>query len=373
MTAQKNGWARPAVDRLPKYLAGKPISEVERELGITDIIKMGSNENPLGPSPRALAAMAAAAAETNLYPDPAHFLLKSALAESLGVSVDYLVPGPGSTALIRVLAETCLRPGDEVVFPAATFPMYSLAARLMSGREVPVPLDNAGRHDLDAMAAAITPKTRLVFLCNPNNPTGETFSRAELDAFLEKVPAKTLVVLDEAYREYAVGDPEYPDGVSYLKAGRRMLVLRTFSKAFGLAGLRVGYAIAPPDIAAAMRAVRDPFAVSVPAQAAAVAALADHDYMRKVVELSAAGLVQLTVAAGEMGLRTYRSAANFVAMEIGEQAGQVAQRLLQKGIIVRPIAGFGLPGWIRVTTGTPEQNERFGQALKAVMAEARSL
>lgn len=366
MTGSIADWVRPNLARIRPYTPGKPISEVQRELGLTEVIKLGSNENALGPSPRALEAMAAAAREVHLYPDTDHFMLKRALARRLDVAVEQVVMGPGSTSLIKYIAESFLRPEDEVIFPFPSFPMYPITTRLMDAQEVMVPVVG-GYHDLSTMARSVTARTRLIYLCNPNNPTGTTFSREQLDEFLGRVPPEVLVVLDEAYFEYADGAPGYPDGIDYVRQGRRMIVLRTLSKVYGLAGLRVGYAVTQPEIAACLRKVREPFAVNSIAQAGALAALDDVDHLQKTLQSVAAGREQIYAACADLGLDYAPSLANFVWLHVGRDAAAVGRDLLQQGVIVRPGDVFGEPEWLRVTVGTTAENARFCTALTAIL------
>ncbi len=350
------------------YVPGKPIEEVERELGITNVVKLASNENPLGPAPSAIGAMQAAAAGIHIYPDGGCVRLKEDLSKHLGVSPEQLIIGNGSDEVIKLLAEAFFRPGDEVVVAAPTFGEYAYAARLMGASLMEVKAAEGLEHDLERMAAAITQKTKAVFVCNPNNPTGGMKTRAEWEEFLEQVPENVLIVVDQAYREY-VEDPEYPDGLEYLGSGKKLLVLRTFSKIYGLAGLRVGYGVGDPELVAYINRVREPFNVNLMAQIAARAALADEEFLEKSRAMVRAGMDQINRGLEEMGLEYLPSAANFILFSTPYPCRELYPRLLQKGVIFRPADIFCLPKHFRVTVGTEEENARFLQALREVLAE----
>ncbi|HYG60041.1 MAG TPA: histidinol-phosphate transaminase [Symbiobacteriaceae bacterium] len=362
---------KDSIRKIRPYSQGKPLEEVQRELGITDIVKLASNENPLGPSPKAVAAMTAAMQECNLYPDGANYRLKQQLAEALGVTADNVVFGAGSSTVLRLIAEAFLAPGDEVVYADPSFILYEIITHLGGATPVIVPLDAEHRHNLPAMAAAITPKTKVVIVCNPNNPTGTTVTQAEMDAFLSKVPPHVLVVLDEAYFEYACG-PDHIDGLAYVKAGRNVLVLRSFSKIYGLAGLRVGYGIGQPDVVAALRRVREPFNVNLVAQAAALAAIADHDHVARSRAVNDLGKMILYAGVERLGLPYIPTAGNFFMIQTGGDDAAMFQALMAQGVIVRPGRTFAMPGWIRVSIGTEEQNRRFLAALETVFASRKA-
>jgi histidinol-phosphate aminotransferase len=349
------------------YQPGKPISELAREMGIAEanIVKLASNENPLGMSPRARDAAQAALAELARYPDGGAFALKAALSRKFGVAPEQLVIGNGSNDILELAAHAFLAPGLSAVFAQHAFAVYPLATNAMGARGIEVPAKNFG-HDLDAMAAAITPDTRIVFIANPNNPTGTFVCGAALEAFLAEVPRDVLVVLDEAYTEYLAADQRY-DSIAWLARFPNLLVSRTLSKAYGLAGLRVGYGIAHPDVADLMNRVRQPFNVSSVALAAAEAALADDEFLAQSAELNRRGMVQLTEAFAALGLEWIPSAGNFVTVKVGDAAG-VNQALLRQGVIVRPVAGYGMPHWLRVSIGLPEENARFIEALEQALA-----
>ena len=355
------------ISRLRPYVPGKPIEEVQRELGLTDVIKLASNENPLGPSPRALEALTAAAAGVALYPEGSAPALRRAVSQAVGMPEDTLVFGNGSDEVLHLLAVTFLQPGDEIVQGAPSFSMYEIYATQCNAVSIKVPLRDF-THDLDAMADAITDKTRMVFIANPNNPTGTLVRREAVARFLDRIPRDVLVVLDEAYDEY-VSDPEKPDLRSLVLEGRNIVILHTFSKAYGLAGLRVGYGIMRPETAALLNRVRSPFNVNLPAQAAATAALADEEHVTRTVALNAEGRDYFYAEFERMGLDYVPSEGNFVLVDVGRDARAVFEALQHRGVIIRSAHGMGLPHHIRVTTGTMPQNQRFIAALKEVLAD----
>ncbi len=354
------------IARLRPYIPGKPIEEVQRELGLADVIKLASNENPLGPSPHALEALLAVASGVALYPEGSAPVLRRAVSQATGMPEETLVFGNGSDEVLHLLAQTFLEPGDEIVQGDPSFAMYEIYAAQANAVPVKVPLRDY-THDLDAMADAVTDKTRIVFVANPNNPTGTFVRRAEVERFLERIPARVLVVFDEAYDEY-VSDPEKPDLRPYVLEGRNVVILHTFSKAYGLAGLRVGYGITRPEIAEVLNRVRSPFNVNLPAQAAAAAAIADTAHVTRTVALNAEGRNYFYAEFEKMGLPYVPSEGNFVLVDVGPDSRKVFQALQHKGVIVRSTYGMGLPRHIRVTTGTMPQNERFIAALKEVLA-----
>lgn len=363
MAVDYRSLALEGVRGLSPYQPGKPIEELARELGLDpdEIIKLASNENPLGPSEKALAAVREAMAGLCLYPDGNGFELKQALSGHYGVGMDQITLGNGSNDILEIIARCFAGPGDEVVFSQYAFAVYPLVSRAIGARGVCVPARDWG-HDLDAMADAITERTRLVFVANPNNPTGTVHDAAAMEAFLARVPERVLVVLDEAYCEYLTGSG-YPDGVSLLERFPNLIVCRTFSKAWGLAALRVGYAISSPELADILNRVRQPFNVNALALAAATAVLEDRDYLARAREVNAAGLAQLTGGFERMGVNYIPSAGNFVTFEAGPQARAVYRSLLQHGVIVRPLEGYDMPCHLRVSVGLPEQNARFLDAL----------
>lgn len=359
------------VEQLPEYIRtlvpyepGKPIEEVEREYGIANSIKLASNENPLGPSPKALAAIRAKLDDLNLYPDGDCFYLKSGLAEKLGVAPEQLIFGNGSNEIIELAVRAFLRPGDHAVMARQAFVVYQLIVQAVGGKSVQVPLREY-THDLTAIAAAVTADTKMVFLANPNNPTGTIYRRPEWEQFLAKVPQDVLLIVDEAYFEY-VQDPGYPDSLKYQSDSRPMLTLRTFSKLYGLAGLRVGYGVGPREIIAMMQRVRQPFNVNAPAQWAALAALGDGDHVQRSLAVNREGLEFLAGEFKKLGLEFVPSHGNFVLVRVGK-GQEVFKQLLSQGVIVRPMGGYQFPEHVRVTVGTMDENRKFVGALEKVI------
>jgi histidinol-phosphate aminotransferase len=356
--------ANPTVLTQPVYEPGKPIEDVARELGLdpATIIKLASNENPRGSSPRAKAAARQALEEAALYPDGGVVALRARLAERHGLAPEQFVVGNGSNELIELLGHAFLNSCDEVVMGKPAFIVYKLVTSLFGARPVEVPLV-AYRHDLAAMAAAVSPRTKLVFLASPNNPTGTTNAASEILAFARALPEHVILVVDEAYAEYV---DAAPDLRPLLAEGRKVVGLRTFSKIFGLASLRIGYAYGPPELMALLQRVRQPFNVNAVAQAAARASLDDGEWVEQCRAENQAGLARLAAGFAELGREFVPSEANFVLVHVGDGAGVFAA-LQQRGVIVRPVAPYGLPEWIRVTVGTPVQNERFLAELRAVL------
>ncbi len=357
--------AVPGVDGLKPYQPGKPIEELERELGVANAIKLASNENPLGPSPLAMAAIRESVEGVSLYPDANGFVLKRALGERLGVAPERITLGNGSNDVLDLIARTFVAPGDEVMFSQYAFLVYPLVTQAAGGRCSIVPARNWG-HDLEAMAAATSDRTKVVFLANPNNPTGTYVPREELEHFLVAVPSNTVVVLDEAYFEY-VDRADYPNGIELLARYDNLVVTRTFSKAYGLAGLRVGYAVASPAITDLLNRVRQPFNVSSVAQAAALAALDDPEHVARSRDLNRQQMVVLSERLADMGFPHIPSVANFLTVEFGERAGHVYEALLSRGVIVRPIANYGMPNHLRVSIGRPRENDQFLAALPEIL------
>jgi histidinol-phosphate aminotransferase len=358
------------VRAIAPYQPGKPISELAREMGLKEesIVKLASNENPLGASPKALAAMRAALDEVSRYPDGNGFELRMALARMYGVAAERIVIGNGSNDVLEMAAHAFLAPGASAVYSQHAFAVYPLVTQATGAVGVEVPARDFG-HDLDAMGRAVRGDTRVVFVANPNNPTGTWLAPDALHAFLCKLPAHVLLVLDEAYYEYL--DPRLRgDSSKWLEQFPNLVISRTFSKAFGLAGLRVGFAFAHPQVADLMNRVRQPFNVSSIAQAAAVAALADQDFVRKSRALNGQGMQALTGGFGLLGLSWIPSYANFVSFKVPRTA-EVFQHLLRQGVIVRPIAGYGMPEHLRVTVGTEAENARFLAVLEAVLTDLR--
>ena len=351
---------------LPSYQPGRPIEEVARELNLpaNQIIKLASNENPLGPSPLALAAMQKVLANLNLYPDGNAFYLKQKLAEKLGVTSANLVLGNGSNEIIEFIGHAYFAPGVDVVVSQFCFAIYPLVAKMFGANVVVVPAKNHG-HDLPAMLKAITPQTRVVFVANPNNPTGTLAPREEVIELVNNVPDDVLLVMDEAYIEFL---DDAVDLVSLIRLGARknLILMRTFSKIFGLAGLRIGYGIGNPDLIATLEKTRQPFNINSIAQAAALAALDDAEHMRKTRENNARGLEFFQRVFRDLKLEYVPSSANFILVRVGE--GQKVFEAMQKlGVITRPMGGYQLPEWIRISVGTPQENERGLAALKKVL------
>jgi histidinol-phosphate aminotransferase len=345
---------------------GKPIEEVEREYGLTDIIKLASNENPLGPSPRALEAVHAALNGLALYPDGSCYSLVRALARHCEVSPENVIVGNGSDEIIHYLGLAYLRPGDEMLTGDPSFVRYEAAALLNEAEYVAIPLKEH-RFDLDAMAERLGPRTRMVFIANPNNPTGTMVGRRAVERFLDRCPEQTVVALDEAYYEY-VDDPDYPQSLDYVREGRNVVVLRTFSKIYALAGLRVGYGIARPEIIQALHQVREPFNVNSLAQAAALGSLEDPDQVVRSRRANSEGRDALYREFRRMGLPWVDTQANFVLVDVGRPCRPVFEGLLRRGVIVRTGDIYQLPTFLRVTIGTPSDNERFIRELEAVLA-----
>ncbi|SOY86231.1 histidinol-phosphate transaminase [Cupriavidus taiwanensis] len=359
------------VRAISPYVAGKPISEVAREFGLDEagIVKLASNENPLGMPDSARVAVAAAVAELGRYPDANGFALKGALSARFGVPAEWLTLGNGSNDILELAAHALVEPGQSIVYAEYSFAVYALATQEIGARAIEVPARDYG-HDLDAMAAAIAPDTRLVFIANPNNPTGTFLPAAQLEAFLQRVPRHVVVVLDEAYNEYLDADQQY-DAIAWVRRYPNLLVSRTFSKAYGLAGLRIGYAVAQPELTDLLNRIRQPFNVNSVAQAAAMAALADTGFLRRSAELNRDGKRQLTEAFDRLGLEYVPSSGNFVLVRVGDDDGAGARvnlALLRQGVIVRPVGNYNLPRWLRVTIGLPEENAAFIAALERALA-----
>jgi histidinol-phosphate aminotransferase len=352
------------IAELKPYEPGKPIETLERELGIEGSIKLASNENPLGPSPKAVAAIQRAAAGVHRYPDGAAHRLRQALSSRLGVQPDQLVFGCGCDELLELVAKAFLAPGDEAVFAWPSFAMYPIVAQGMGARAVRVPLDEKLVHDLPALAKAVTPRTRVVIVCNPNNPTGTSVGAAAFDAFVAELPPDVLLVVDEAYREFATR-PDFPDSIAWTARRPGIAVLRTFSKIYGLAGARIGYGVMDAELAGWLERARHPFNVNLLAEEAALAALDDHEHVRRTLEVTREGLGYLTRELAALGLETWPSDANFLLVRAGAGSYDL---LLREGVIVRPMGGFGLPDHVRITIGTRDENERLVAALRKVRA-----
>ncbi len=354
------------VRSLTPYPPGKPIEELEREYGVHDSIKLASNENPLGPSPKALAALQQAIGEVHRYPDGSAYYLRRALAQKLQISPETLIFGNGSNEIIELAVRTFLRPGEEAVMADQAFVIYRMTVQAAGGRATLVPLSDF-THDLEAIAEAIGPTTKMVFLANPNNPTGTIFFRAAWEDFLRALPPRVIIVMDEAYAEF-VDDPRYPSSLEDHGSGHLLITLRTFSKIYGLAGLRVGYGVAAPELIDLMNRVRQPFNVSTLAQVAAAAALGDDEHVERTREANRRGAEYLKRECERLGLAWVPSWANFLLVQVGNGA-QMYERLLRRGVIVRPMVFYGFPDHVRVTIGTAPENERFIAALEEVLAD----
>lgn len=355
------------VQKLSPYIPGKPVSELERELGISNIIKLASNENPLGPSEKAIAAIQSALPELTRYPDGNGFELKKALADKLQVNTNQITLGNGSNDVLEIIARAFLDTSSEAVFSEYAFAVYPIVTQAVGAKAVVTPAKNWG-HDLAAMAAAITERTKLIFIANPNNPTGTWFTQAEWEAFLAAVPERVIIVLDEAYIEYA-DSGDAIDGAAYLSQYPNLIVSRTFSKAYGLASLRVGYCASNADIADVLNRVRQPFNVNSLALAAAVASLADADYLKRSRQINDAGMQQLVDGFRALQLSFIPSGGNFVCVDVEQAAGPIYQALLKEGVITRPVSNYGIPNHLRISIGLPEENQRFLAALKKVLGK----
>lgn len=353
---------RSAVRDMKPYVPGKPLEDIQREFGLADVVKLASNESPIGPSPKAAQAAAQSLAKAHIYPEPTSRALREALAERWGWRPEGTFVGNGSDEVFRLLAETYLEAGDVVVAPTPSFSVYKSVAQLMGARCVEVPLAGYD-HDLPAMARAAR-EARLAFVCSPNNPTGTVVGMEELRAFMDAVPPECIVVLDEAYAEF---DASGFDARPLLGRWPNLVVSRTFSKAYGLAGLRLGYAFADPELLAPLFTTRDPFGVNRMAQEAGLAALSDEDHLRRTIQVVTEGRRVLENGFRDLGLAYVPSQANFILVEIGDHAKAVVDRMLRAGVVVRHTASFGLPRHVRVSVGTPRENERFLAALAAAI------
>jgi histidinol-phosphate aminotransferase len=364
------GFVRPALAGLIPYEPGKPVEEVQRELGLERVVKLASNEGPLGPFPQALEAMERAAAELNRYPDGGAYRLRASLAERHGVRFEEIAVGSGADGMIDGISQATLDPGDEVVCGWPSFPSYVIYGLKLGAEAVRVPLRDH-RYDLDALLDAVTPRTKLVYICHPNNPTGTMNTRAELDAYFERVPDHVLTVLDQAYFEY-IDDPEYADGIDeYFQTGCRVIVLRTFSKIYGLAGVRVGYGVAVAELVTELGKTRRAFDLTTPGQEAALASLDAPDEVRRRRELNVQGRAELERVLRDAGYDVVPgSVGNFVYAELEDDAQILFDALLRQGVIVRPLAGFGAPRAFRVTVGTPDEHVFLADALTRARAVA---
>ncbi len=357
---------QPGLDNLSPYVPGTPIEEVERKYGLEDVIKLASNENPLGPSPRAIEAIKAALPRLNMYPDGQSYYLRQAIAEHLGFEMEQISVGNGADGIIMQTCMAYLDEESEVIVSRSSFPVYDIYTHVMRARLTKIPMKDF-RLDLEAMGAAIGEATKLVVICNPNNPTGTIVTADEVEAFMAQVPDHVLVIFDEAYYELVASD-EYPDTLQYLRAGRdNVMTVRTYSKAYGIAGVRLGYAIGMPDLIAPLNRVKEPFAVNLLAQAAGIAALEDEEFLQKSVAANNEGRIYLYHEFDRLGLPYLESHANFVLVDFGEQALEIQQQLMERGVIVRPCTAYDLHEFLRITVGSPVQNARLIETLEELL------
>ena len=355
------------VRALTPYQPGKPIDELQRELGVSHISKLASNENPLGCSHKVIEAFHEKIVELARYPDGAGFSLKQAIADHFNLSTDGIVLGNGSNDVLELIGRTFAGIGDEVIFSQYAFAVYAITAQAVGATSVVIPAKNYG-HDLSAMAQAITDKTKLIYIANPNNPTGTCFGQAEWEGFMAQVPARVIVILDEAYTEY-VSREDYPNGLTYLSQYPNLIVTRTFSKAYGLAGLRLGFSASSTDIAGFVNRVRQPFNVNSMAMIAGVAALQDQDFVQEAVELNRQGMRQWQEALTNLGLSWIPSQGNFLCVDMGQPAMAIFESLLREGVIVRPVGAYQLPNHLRISIGTEDENAHGIEALAKVLGK----
>jgi histidinol-phosphate aminotransferase len=355
--------ALACVTQLKPYVPGKPIEELERQYGVTNIVKLASNENPLGPSPKVIEAIQAEAVEITRYPDGNGFNLKTALANKFGLDLTQITLGNGSNDVLEMVARAFVSPQDEVLFSEHAFAVYPIVTQAIGAKAVVSPAKDYG-HDLAKMAELISDKTKLIFIANPNNPTGTYLDLAELEAFVSNVPVTTLLVLDEAYVEYG---EQSVNTVDWLAKYPNLIISRTFSKAYGLAGLRIGYALSHPEVADLLNRIRQPFNGNSLALAAAEEALNDDDYLIKTKLLNDAGMRQLQTGFDELGLSYIPSKGNFICVDTQQNGAEVYEKLLQQGVIVRPVGNYGLPTYLRVSIGLAEENQRFLDVLPTVL------
>lgn len=353
-------------DLIP-YVPGKPVEELEREIGISDVVKIASNENPLGPSPLAEEAIIKAVHNLHRYPDGDAFYLKHKLAEKLGVDPETIIFGNGSNDVIDIAARTYMQPGDEAIFGEYAFIVYPICTKAVGAKAVVSPMPNY-THDLRDMHSRITDKTRIIFIANPNNPTGTMVGRDEFEWFIDNVPDDILILMDEAYFEY-VDDKDYPNSLEYQNSGKSIMTVRTFSKIYGLAGLRLGYGIAHKDIVSHMHKVRHPFNSNSLSQIGAIAALDDTDHIKRTKVINSEGLAYVTNELGKLDIPYAPSYTNFVLIDLGDDPKPVYNSLLREGVIVRPVMGYGLRTHLRVTIGTRAENEKFVAGIKKVLGK----
>jgi histidinol-phosphate aminotransferase len=357
---------KKSVERIGTYQPGKPLEELQREYGITEAIKLASNENPLGPSPKAVEALSAALEKINRYPDTHGYYLKEKLSRKLRVTPENLCLGNGSDEIIQLIAQAFLIPGEEVIMGDPAFAFYQMVVTAADGREVMVPLKDFS-YDLPAMAGRITEKTKLIFINTPLNPTGTIISRKGFETFLKLIPPDVVLVIDEAYSEY-VRDASYPNFLDYIGGEQKLIILRTFSKIYGLAGLRIGYGIADAYLISCLNKIRGPFNTNLLAQVAALAALDDEAHLKQTLATNQEGLTYFYRELDQMGITYIPTQANFFLVKLGREASGVYEALLKEGVIVRVMAGYGLEEYLRISVGLPEENERCIQSLKKVLA-----
>ncbi len=367
MSKNFNTKARVALQDIKPYTPGKPIEEVKRELGIDDVIKLASNENPIGPSKKAVEKMKDAIEKVNLYPDGTCFYLKQEIAKAKGVDNSQIIVGNGSDEIIKLLAEAFIEPGENAIMADPSFSEYDFAVTLMGGSLKKIPLTDTFTHDLDAMLAAIDDKTKMIFICNPNNPTGTIVNKEQVDAFMSKVPDDVIVIFDEAYHEYAVSE-DYPHGLDYVKDGwANVVVMYTFSKIYGLAGLRVGYSIASEPLLSWVYRTREPFNVNAVAQAGAIGAIHDDEHLEMSRKVNNEGAEYIYGELADMGLPYVKTNTNFIWININQDCVPVFDKMMKKGVIIRTGNVFGYQNYIRVTVGTMDENKRFIQTLREVL------
>lgn len=354
--------ANTGVQELHPYQPGKPISELERELGITNIVKLASNENPIGISAKAKAAMEKEFSDLARYPDANGYYLKAKLAERLGVGIGQITLGNGSNDVLELIARVFVAPEHEVIYSQHAFVVYPIVTQAIGAKKVVIPAKDWG-HDLEATAAAITPNTRMIFIANPNNPTGTWVNKTDLKAFMDKVPQDVIVVVDEAYYEY-VEYAEYPQTVPWIKEYPNLIVTRTFSKAYGLAGVRAGYAVANEEITGLINRPRQPFNMNSLALAAAEAVLDDHAYLQKALDVNKSGMQQLISVFDELGYDYIPSVTNFITVDMKQAAGPLYQQMLEQGVIVRPVGNYEMPNHLRISIGLEEENAKFIRVLR---------
>ncbi|UUZ92165.1 histidinol-phosphate transaminase [Paenibacillus sp. P25] len=371
MSSSRQIQSRQALNEITPYSPGKPIWEVQREYGLEQVVKLASNENPLGPSPKALQAIAEKLPELHRYPDVAASELRQALAGKLGLSESELIVTNGADELITLVSETYLEPGDEIVIPSPVFSEYEFGARLMGATIITVPMEPGFRYSVERLLASVTDRTKSLYLCSPHNPAGTYLPKGELQRSLDILPGHVLVIYDAAYSHYATAE-DYSDGMEFVRAGYPIMVLQTFSKIYGLAGIRVGFGAAPEGIIRSIFQVKEPFNVNALAQAAAAAALTDDEHLEASRRMNTQGRERLYAAFRKLGIGYTESMSNFVLAEFGDGADRLVRELMAVGVIVRYGIGWGSPGHIRISVGSPEENGRLIEALTAILAKTEN-